>query len=121
MKIELYKTNEDIPEVTTTSDTSYESIFNIYQDDGYFAYNILKSVQFPEEINSELVAYIRVNGDISWSQLSFKVYGDINLWWLICAVNKILNPVIKPAPGTVLKIIRPDQVSSIIQQIKNQL
>lgn len=121
MKIELNKTNQGVNDLPGSPNSSYESIFNVYQDDGYYAYNLLRSVEFPDEIESDLVSYIRVNGNISWTQLSFKIYKDINLWWLICSVNKILNPVIKPAPGTVLKIIKPGQVNNVLLQIKNQI
>ena len=55
---------------------------------------------------------------MAWTALSFQEYGSIRLWWLICVTNGILNPVLLPEPGTIIKVIKPEYVRDIIEQIK---
>ena len=97
------------------------SLIYIRRDTGHYAYNLLKTVQIPDTIAGEMVEYIRITGDQSWTQVSFNVYGTIKLWWLICITNKILNPVVLPAPGMIIKLIKRKHVPTIISEIENQL
>ena len=53
-----------------------------------------------------------------WTALSQQVYGDQNLWWLICLTNKIYNPIDNPVPGSVYKVIKPEYVNTVLQEIK---
>ena len=121
MKIELNKTNQQIPELISGDSNSYDRIFSVFQEDGYYAYNIIKSVNVPDELAPGMTDYIRLNGQMAWTHISFQVYGTIKLWWLICLTNKILNPVILPKPGTVLKIIKPEFLKTLLSQINDQL
>ena len=55
-------------------------------------------------------AYYRVtNQDIKRPDLiSYKMYGTINYWWVICLANDIDSPLEDIAVGTLLKI--PNQI-----------
>ena len=115
MKIALYKNHNNVEELGNLQPSSYEAIFNMYKDEGeFFAYNILRTVKFPEDLDNEFFYYYQVIGNDTWCRLSFNQYGTIQLWWLICLINKIMNPVKFPKPGTVLKILRPIYVSEVI-------
>ena len=99
-KIELNKTNNEIAsstgELVRLSDYEYENIFKMYKTgDGFFGYNILKTVILPEDIQPQLYDVVLVDRQMSWTNLSFLEYGTIKLWWLICITNKIHNPVQK--------------------------
>jgi hypothetical protein len=121
MKTELNKIQNEVAELRNLFDNSYEGIFRMYKDqDEFYAYNISRTVQFPAELHDDVYYYLTVSGKITWVELSFEVYGDIKLWWLICLVNKIMNPVKLPESGSVIKILRPDYVPDIIDAIKNQ-
>jgi len=117
--IELEKYQNNIAELGNLDEYSYENIFKVYTVDGYFMYNILKRVDFPDNIDETLVDYVRVDSKISWTNLSFKMYGTIKLWWLITCFNSIQNPVYLPEPGTILRILKPQYVKSVLDQIKN--
>jgi hypothetical protein len=121
VKKELYKKSSDIPELATISSHSYERIFNVYTDDDFYAYNINKTIHFPDDLDPSFIDHIRISGKLAWSHISFKVYGTIKLWWLLCLVNKILNPVILPRPGMIIKIIKPAAVKHVIGQIDEQI
>ena len=53
--------------------------------------------------------------------ISQKLYGTIRLWWLLCLVNKIINPVKLPTPGLVIKAIKPNYIQTVIDQITSQI
>lgn len=121
MKTELNKRHDDISGLLDLPENSYEQIFNMYKDENHFAYNIIKTVRIPENLDPDMFFYTRVSGRMNWTQISFEHYGSINLWWLICLVNGIQNPVSVPAPGLVIKIINREYVKDIMGQIQTQL
>jgi len=119
MKTELLKSHNSVNELGNLQPSAYENIFNMYKDeDQFFAYNILKTVQFPHNMGEDYFYYHRTTGSDPWTKLSFDHYGTIKLWWLVCLVNKIMNPVIKPAAGTVLRILKPLYIADVINQLK---
>lgn len=120
MKNDLRQSQNDIEELRDLNDLAYENIFKMHKDeDTYYAFNISKTVSIPGDIDDNFVDYVRINGKISWTQLSFRYYGTISLWWLICLTNGIMNPVLLPDPGSTLKIIKRERVSDVINSIKN--
>lgn len=127
MKFELNITQNNVTGLPDLNDFSYENIFNVYierdqsNDTRHFAYNILKAVKMPPDIDPSAFTYVRITGKVAWTQLSFLEYRTIRLWWLICVTNGILNPVKLPEPGTVIKVIKPEHVKTIVSMIKNQL
>ena len=120
MKTELYKTSADIEELVSLSSHAYEQIFTVFKDDEFYAYNLLKTVNIPSNLHEDVFYYATVVGTQTWTQLSYTFYGTIRLWWFICLVNKIMNPVILPESGTVLRIIKPEYVNDILDQISAQ-
>ena len=81
----------NINTLPTLDDTRYENIFKLAKDDKFFFYNIIKKISIPDDIQSEVYIEIRVNSKQPWTTLSNTIYGNQNLWWLICLVNKIYN------------------------------
>ena len=122
MKTELNKIQNEVAELRKLFDNSYEGIFRMYKDQGeFYAYNILRTIQFPDDLHNDVYYYLTISGRTTWTDLSFDIYGDIKLWWLICSVNKIMNPVKLPESGSIIKILKPEYVSDIIDAIKNQV
>ena len=58
---------------------------------------------------------------MAYTALSYKAYKTMQLWWLICLVNGTDNPTSFITPGTVIKIVKPSRVSSIVSEINSQL
>ena len=122
MKQDLNRSINNISAGIQAPETAYEQIFNLYRDeDIYYAFNISKTVNIPRDIDDSYIFYTRVTGTKTWTQLSHDLYGTIRLWWLICLTNKIMNPVINPEPGKILKVIKPELVSEVLESIKNQV
>ena len=75
----------------------------------------------PENIDESVIFYMPVKQSLPWSIISYNAYGTMDLWWLIALTNQIYNPVTTPAAGTVLKVIRPEYVSSVLTEINKAL
>lgn len=100
----------------------YENIFRVYTNkDNQYYYNLLQSVFMPDNLNEEYVYYQSINSKTPWTLISFNAYRTVELWWLICLTNQIFNPVKFPDRGTVLKIIKPQYVPNILNEIKQAL
>lgn len=97
---------------------NYENIFNIYTDEnGFYYYNLLKKVDFPADLSAEVYDYYETLPIDTYPNISYKFYKSVVLWWLICAANQIDNPMAQPEAGTLLKIIKPLYVKSILTKI----
>ena len=96
-----------------------ENIFNVYQDDNEnYYYNVLKSVSFPEDLDPLVYTEYVTQPKDTWPLIAWNFYRDVKLWWIICAVNQIANPVGQPKPGTKLKILSNSIVRDVLVQIK---
>ena len=99
----------------------YEDIFTQNNtEDNYTFYNILKTVNFPKKISSSIVMDYTVTGSPTFANLSYKIYGTTTLWWLICLVNDIQNPVKLITPGTTIKVVKPTSLDSVLGQIQSK-
>lgn len=118
---DIPKKQNDIDELPRIESFRYENLFNIYQnDEDQYFYNILAKVNFPENLDESYYdTYTIPNSDMPFTLISYKLYGTILLWWLICSVNKIQNPTYFLKAGTQIKVLKPALVSAVIQQINN--
>lgn len=105
---------------------SYENIFRMYltentDNTNFYYYNLLNSVYFPDDIPSSIYYAITLNKRLPWTAISYNEYRTTDLWWLIVLANKIHNPVYYPAPGSTLRIIKPEYVKLIFNEITAQI
>ena len=107
----------DLPDL---EDTRYENVFKLAKSDKFFFYNIIKKISIPDDLQSDIYYEYRISSTQPWTQLSNEIYGTQNLWWIICLVNKVFNPIGNPELGEVYKIIKPDYINIILQEIKKQ-
>jgi len=103
----------------------YENIFNSYRlenDNGnqYVFYNILNKVSLPDNIDDNVFKKFSVPGHMPLTTISYRIYKTMHLWWLIMLCNNIRNPVKLLSPGTVLKTIKPQYLSTVLASIKKQ-
>ena len=118
MITDLEKYQNEIAELPTIEDVRYENIFKVAKDDKFFFYNIIKKISIPDELQSGIYYELRINSNKPWTTLAHEVYGTQELWWLICLINKVYNPINNPELGAVYKIIKPDYVNPILIEIK---
>jgi hypothetical protein len=99
----------------------FENFLNTYTDEnGYNFYNLLRSINiFPAEDSSiEDEYFVELND--TWLLISYKYYGTIYLWWLVCEYNRIDNPTNTPEPGTKIKLLKRDLVWNVISYLNKQ-
>ena len=111
----------DLTDVTyKLSPQHYENIFNVYEDSeiGYF-YNLLRTVNFPEELRPDVYDIYIVEPQDTWPSISWKAYKTIFLWWSICAVNNIMNPTQMPPAGTQIKVLTPLYLRNILSNLQD--
>lgn len=109
----------DISDVNyTLSPQQYENIFNVYsdQDIGYF-FNLLKTVNFPSDLNPDVYDLYVVQTNDTWPSISWKIYNSIFLWWAICSINNIQNPLVMPPAGTQIKIMKSIYLQNVLNNI----
>jgi hypothetical protein len=118
----LGKYQSDISELPVIPKTRYENIFRLYSTgDAQYYYNLLQSIYIDGEIDPQKIFYMSVKESLPWSIISYNAYGTMDLWWLIAIVNKIYNPVDQPEVGSILKVIRPEYVESILTEINRAI
>lgn len=105
---------------SASSSLSYDNIFKVYEDEDtkLSFYNLYNTVLINDIAPQYYDKHEFAIGDY-WTKLANEYYGDIRLWWIICISNNINNPLDLPEPGTKLKILKPEIVSEVITQIKN--
>jgi hypothetical protein len=100
----------------------YENFFNIYKsDDGTKFYNLLMSINvLPAEDSSVEDEYYTKAND-TWLLISYKYYGTMFLWWLVCLYNKINNPIKLPESGTKIKLLKKEFIAVVLESLNKQI
>lgn len=110
-----------ISDLPALKSENMENIFNVYQDEnGMYFYNLLQTITFPTDLPFSLFESYTIKSGDTWPMISYKTLNSTNIWWVLLLVNHILNPVIMPEPGTILKIPKPQVVKEILAQMRNQ-
>lgn len=100
----------------------YENIFKMYTtDDNHKYYNILQHVHLPKDLTTDCYEVTTIPPHTPLTVLSYRIYGTMDLWWLICIANGIDDPTQFIPTGVDIRIIKPGYVNSIIQGIQEQL
>jgi hypothetical protein len=115
----------DIPSATNVEEVSYENFFKLHiYNNEYPFFNILKKINILTDTNNVDPVYFttyNIDVDLPWVIISYKIYNNLNLWWLLCLVNNIQDATQNPPVGTQIKAIKPEYVNSIINIINTQL
>jgi len=115
------KQNE-ITSLPTVSYYRYENFFNVYKDkNGFYFYNLLCNINLFPASNSNVEDNYVVKFNDTWASIAYNYYNTMDLWWLVCAYNKIQNPVIRPSFGTKIKLLKTNYVATVISNLNQQL
>jgi hypothetical protein len=112
---ELNTKRNRIPDLGRINNSFYETLFKVYKIDKHYVYNILRKVSIPDStLDNRFFNYINVQTSTPWTTVSFKAYGTIKLWWLICVVNGITNPVYNAQPGLPIRVLKTQYIDNIL-------
>jgi hypothetical protein len=110
---------KDLPQLSIYR---YENFLNIYTDDnGQRFYNLLRSINILPAENSSIEDVYNVKLNDTWLLISYKYYGTIYLWWLVCEYNRVTNPTTGPKAGTQIKLLKKDFVWAIMSNLTQQV
>lgn len=118
MRGEYQNNIDDLPKL---NEYRFENLFKVYNVDGYYFYNIIGTLNIPEDLDPEFYYEWRVNKPMPWTIISYEHYETIYLWWLICSANQIQNPIEFAKTGTILKIIKPPYVREVVDRIFSRI
>lgn len=117
----------EIDGLAKLSSSDYERIFRVHTDEAdgknFYFYNILRKLEFPQDLNSEYVDFYQVTSAMPLTILAYNVYGNIKMWWLIYLLNKAAlknNLFVVPA-GVKLQYIKAAALPLIYSQITKQV
>jgi hypothetical protein len=111
----------DISELSN-SIYKYENYFNVYEtEDGLRFFNILRNLSVFPANNSEVEEEYLTKSQDTWYSISYDFYGTLNLWWMICLYNQIINPTVPISRDKTLKILKPEYVGLVLSELQKQI
>lgn len=121
----IIKTKEKYQNLTgiTNKNTSQLKMFNILKDlekVEYFA-NIFRSYILNDAHIDDYRYYIQhdVTNTDWWDTISNQYYGTPKLWWILAAINNVVNPFEELTEGDVVKVLREQYTYKIIKDSNN--
>ena len=104
------------------SKNNYANMFNVVNKGEKSYFNLCKNLRFKnvDKIDHSQYTDYLVMEDDSWTNISYKHYNTIELWWLICKFNNVKDPFEELKAGTYIKIPTEelkDNILSIIQYL----
>lgn len=98
----------------------YSLIFSKYYTAEGQEFNLLnRSIHFPDDKTLKIYGKIYVASNIPWTILSWQMYGSIEYWWVLCALNK--SQIFYAEEGTEIYYIKSQYLSSIISKIETNI
>lgn len=127
IKNEVGKRPRNVRDLPTLGQDRYENIFRVYElekdaDNVYLFWNITKRIEIDiNTIDPDALIYYEIQNTFPWTSISYFIYRSQFLWWLLAALNNIQDVTSPPAPGTVIRAIKPEFVDRVLAEIKTQL
>jgi len=109
----LGKYQDDITELPELPITRYERSLKVNtalkDDKEFFIYNILSKIEFPDNIQSNIIGLYTSKGDEPLTTSSYNIYNDIDSWWMLYLLNKsLIGNAFFVSGGTQLQYILPE-------------
>ena len=94
----------------------YTKIFNVYQTAQNVPFYLLnKSVTFPQDNTLDIYDFVYADENYAWTIASYKLYGTIDYWWVLSALNPDFKFYAKR--GHIIKIIKPSHLETVLRYI----
>ena len=119
----INNTTDDFFDLTghTLLNSSFLRMFNILDDDGIKFLNIFRSYAINDSVKNDIVFYdtYEIDNKDFWENIADKVHDNINLWWVVCLINNIINPFEELEDGKNIKILRNYYVSYLMREMRD--
>ena len=98
----------------------YTKIFRLYNTKEGIPFLLLnKRVEFPSDKTLDIYSSILVDNNTPWTILSYKLYGTIDYWWILCSLNS--SSIFYAKEGDYIYYIKPDYIEFILNSISNSI
>jgi hypothetical protein len=88
-------------------------------DTGEYWLNPVGNINFIGGNSENLQNYQVIMGD-NWPLIAHKIYGSAKLWWVLAELNNVLDAFTElPEPGETIKIITPQLMWQVLNDVKN--
>lgn len=96
---------------------SYTSIFRQYTTSENIPFMMLnRRVVFPDDRSLPIYSKKLITSDTPWTILSYQIYGKIEYWWILCALND--NNMYYAREGSLITFVKPEYISTIENSLK---
>ena len=97
------------------------NLFNVVNKGEKSYFNLCRSIYFDiEDISPDLITIYEVAEGDTWTNILYRNFGTIKLWWLICKFNNIKNPFEEIEAGKIIKIPSKELMETIINVIQTK-
>jgi len=114
--------NNDIQLLPKINGLRYENILPVYTitKDGkdFYFYNINNKIVLPTKIDGGYIGNIVLDRTIPWTTLSYRIYGNIYLWYILYLMNSNSNvPSFVASIGTPIVFIKPEFITNVTSKL----
>lgn len=74
---------------------SFANLFSVVNRGAKSYFNLCKGISFSnvDSVDPGMFAEYTVTENDSWTSISYRFYGTVELWWLVCKFNRRQGPV----------------------------
>ena len=74
-----------------------------------------------DSVKNDIVFYdtYEIDNKDFWENIADKVHDNINLWWVVCLINNIINPFEELEDGQNIKILRNYYISYLMREMRD--
>lgn len=96
---------------------SYTSIFRQYTTSENIPFMMFnRRVVFPDDRSLPIYSKKLITSDTPWTILSYQIYGKIEYWWILCALND--DNMYYAREGSLITFVKPEYISTIENSLK---
>ena len=108
-------------DVSFLDNYNFANLFNVVNKGEKSYFNLCRSIYFDiEDISPDLITVYEVAEGDTWTNISYRNFGTIKLWWLICKFNNIKNQFEKIEDEKIIKIPSKEIMETIINVIQTK-
>jgi vacuolar-type H+-ATPase subunit C/Vma6 len=114
-----YNNIDYLIEIKKLDKYNFANLFHVAECGENSYYNISRTMRFDnmDSIPESMYQTYEIHLGDTWTNISFKFFKTIKLWWLICKFNNIINPFAELIPGKFIKIPSESIVEMILDAI----
>lgn len=114
--------NNDIQIIPKINGLRYENIFPVYtikkDNKDFYFYNINNKIILPTKIDGGYIGNIVLDRTIPWTTLSYQIYGNIYLWYILYMMNNTGNtPTFVATIGLPIVFIKPEFITNVTNNL----